>query len=316
MRHPRFKLRGEAAFYHCYNRVSGSRRERPFERAEKEKFVRILQDLRTFYSVDVVAYQVMSNHFHLILHVPDAPPSPEETCRRYKAFYPNRFPLEPGTPECERIAARMADLSVFMGDLQQRFTTWYNRTRPDRRRGSLWANRFKNTLLDNGNALWACWAYVEMNPVRAGMVQDPAEYRFSSYGAWTATGRHPFAGTPGVEHAYASLAGLFLLKDMQALRKAFQVAFVLKQAQDRHAPAKEIDAQVEEAKKPLPFHVELRRHSRYWVDGMVIGTELFVRDAITHVRGPSALKKRRLRKAVGESASELCCFKTLRSIQA
>ena len=42
-------------------------------------------------------------------------------------------------------------------------TAWYNRTRPERRRGPLWAGRFKNTVLESGLAVWACWAYVERN---------------------------------------------------------------------------------------------------------------------------------------------------------
>ena len=61
-----------------------------------------------------------------------------------------------------------------------------------RRRGALWGSRFKNTLLESGAAVWACWAYIERNPVRAGMVPDPADYRFCSYGAWAQGGRHPF----------------------------------------------------------------------------------------------------------------------------
>jgi hypothetical protein len=53
----------------------------------------------------------------------------------------------------------------FIRELQQPFTRWFNRTRPVRRHGSLWGGRFKNTILENGLAVWDCWKYIEMNPV-------------------------------------------------------------------------------------------------------------------------------------------------------
>ena len=76
--------------------------------------------------------------------------------------------------------------------LRQPFTRWFNRTRTRRRRGHLSAERFKNTILGNGLAVWQCWQYVEMNPVRAGLAASPADYRFCSFGEWCGTGRHPF----------------------------------------------------------------------------------------------------------------------------
>ena len=49
-----------------------------------------------------------------------------------------------------------------------------------------------NTILQDGPAVWRCWQYIEMNPVRAHLVQNPADYRWCSFGVWNATGRHPF----------------------------------------------------------------------------------------------------------------------------
>ena len=50
-----------------------------------------------------------------------------------------------------------------------------------RRTGSLWEGRFKSSLVDSERYVLACYRYVEMNPVRAGMVAHPADYRWSSY---------------------------------------------------------------------------------------------------------------------------------------
>ena len=134
------------------------------------------------YTVRIVAYQVMSNHFHLLLQVPAEPPSEEETARRFAAFHGGRRKLCPGTKACRQWQARLRDVSWCMRHIQHLYSAWYNRSRPVRRRGPLWAGRFKNTVLEDGAALWACWSYIECNPVRAGLVADAADYRFCSYG--------------------------------------------------------------------------------------------------------------------------------------
>lgn len=195
MRYPRLRRDYEDTFYHCYNRVAGTSGDRPFGPPEKETFIRMAKEWARYYVVEIVAFQVLGNHFHLILHAPKECPSPEETCRRYEAHYDGKRKLTPGTEHCEKVAAKLRDVSEFMGDLEQGFTTWFNRTRPVRRRGALWAGRYKDTILEAGLAVWNCWKYVEMNPVRAGIVADPAEYRFCSFAEWSASGKHPFAET-------------------------------------------------------------------------------------------------------------------------
>ena len=137
--------------------------------------------------------RVLDNHFHAVLRTPERAPSAEKARRRYRAHYDRKRPApEPWSEECARTAENMRDISWFMHDLQQQFACWFNRTRPVRRRGTLWAARFKNTLLQDGRAVWDCWKYIEMNSIRAGLSKDPAEYRFSSFGIWSATGKHPF----------------------------------------------------------------------------------------------------------------------------
>ena len=75
-----------------------------------------------------------------------------------------------------------------MKTLLQRFTRWHN-TRT-KRRGNLWEETFTSVVVEDGIASKTIAAYIDLNPVRAGMVADPAEYRWSSYGeAMGATGR-------------------------------------------------------------------------------------------------------------------------------
>ena len=79
-----------------------------------------------------------------------------------------------------RYTRRMHDLSEFMKSLLERFTKWFNRKHS--RSGHLWEDRFKSVIVESGVAARTMAAYIDLNPVRAGMVKDPADYRWSSYG--------------------------------------------------------------------------------------------------------------------------------------
>jgi len=57
-----------------------------------------------------------------------------------------------------------------MKHVQKTFSTWYNRTREAERKGTVWGQRYKNTVLEDGASVHRCGVYVEANPLRAGMV--------------------------------------------------------------------------------------------------------------------------------------------------
>jgi putative transposase len=315
MRQPRLKIDEVDTFYHCYNRVAGDPEYFPFEDSEKERFIRFIKKLSRFYTVDVVAHQVLSNHFHLVLWAPSDPPTPEETCQRYTDYYLGKRTLDPDSEKCAEIAARMRNISCFMGDLQQFFTDWFNKSRPKRRRGSLWAGRFKHTVLESSLAVWDCWKYVEMNAVRAGLAANPAYYRFGSFGEWSAKGRHPFAANVQ-SHLLPILKehlGIETLSEVQAeLRREFAgaIARMAEQTPD------EVEAAMDRAGKPITFRRQIDRRMRYWVDGLVIGSDLFITEVMTKVRGPDHMRKRQLTRAVdlGKSAVQLYAYRQLRVI--
>lgn len=70
---------------------------------------------------------------------------------------------------------------ALMKALGQRYVQYVNRTY--RRSGTLWEGRFRSCLTQEDSYLLTCQRYIELNPVRAGMVEHPAEYRWSSYRA-------------------------------------------------------------------------------------------------------------------------------------
>jgi hypothetical protein len=227
--------------------------------------------------------------------------------------YPKARKLKPGSRQCKRLALKLRDISQFAKELQQPFTRWYNRTRPRRRRGHLWAERFKSTILEGGLAVWHCWRYLERNPVRAHMVGTPADYRFCSFGEWSGTGHYPFAQAL-CEHVLPLLKGLLHVETLQEAMVELRKEFARLAAQEQNATEAELDATIAAAAENEKFVVRTDRRVRYWVDGVVIGSRQFVRETIIKTRGVQAVKRRRLaaaRTAEG-GVSPLCCFKQLR----
>lgn len=80
--------------------------------------------------------------------------------------------LTPPTPEA---------VSALMISLGRRYVQYINKTY--RRTGTLWDSRYKSSLVQADVYLLLCQRYIELNPVRAGTVDDPANYRWSSYRA-------------------------------------------------------------------------------------------------------------------------------------
>ena len=76
-------------------------------------------------------------------------------------------------------AERGAAPGAMMKALGQRYVQYVNRTY--RRSGTLWEGRFRSCPTQSDTYLLACQRYIELNPVRAGMVEHPADYRWSSY---------------------------------------------------------------------------------------------------------------------------------------
>jgi REP element-mobilizing transposase RayT len=199
------------AIYHCVSRVVD--RRFAFTADDKEQFRTYMRMMENFSGCRVLAYCLMCNHFHILLEVPPKPGdglSDETLLKRLHSLYSKahvatiakelaaaRQAVADGlAPDGEayvqrihqRYTYRMHDLSEFMKTLLQRFTRWHNRL--SKRRGNLWEENFKSLLVEDGIASRTIAAYIDLNPVRAGMVLDPAHYRWSSYGeAMGATGK-------------------------------------------------------------------------------------------------------------------------------
>ncbi|MCW5559091.1 MAG: transposase, partial [Verrucomicrobiae bacterium] len=186
----------QPAVYHCISRVVGG--QFLLDDLAKEKLAQLLLKLSRFCGIEVITYCFLSNHFHLLLRVP--PPlarqdiSDTELLQRLESFYGKKGVLTVLAREgFEKRAAidadlrqslleRMGEVSAFMKEFKQRFSRWYNRQHA--RFGTLWAERFKSLLVEDApGVVRTLAAYIDLNPVRAGLVSDPKEYRFCGYTA-------------------------------------------------------------------------------------------------------------------------------------
>lgn len=98
-----------------------------------------------------------------------------------------------------------AGASLLMKGLGQRYVQYVNRTY--QRTGTLWEGRFSSCLVQEDSYVLACYRYIEMNPVRAGIVEHPAEYRWTSYRA-TAQGEESRFITPHAQYNALGETGL------------------------------------------------------------------------------------------------------------
>jgi len=202
MRQKRFispSAESTASIYHCISRVVD--RDFKFGPKEKNVFIRMMREYEAFCDVQVLAFCVMSNHFHVLLEVPPKQKggavamTDEVFLAKIKAMYSHLHYMDveqllerlrkSGSDEAAlelkaKYTCRMHDLSEFMKGLKQRFTQWFNGHHG--RRGTLWEGRFKSVLVQDGYAARVMAAYIDLNPIRAAMVQNPEDYKWCSYG--------------------------------------------------------------------------------------------------------------------------------------
>ena len=148
-RSPRYPLAGVPQ--HVIQR-GNNRQPVFFHEKDYRKYLACLQDAAATYNCAVHAYVLMTNHVHLLM-----------------------------TP-------RQSDsLAKVMQSIGRRYVQYINMTY--QRTGTLWEGRYRASLVEAEAYLLACYRYIELNPVRAGMVPGPAAYPWSSY-RWHALG-HP-----------------------------------------------------------------------------------------------------------------------------
>jgi hypothetical protein len=174
----------------------------------------------------------------------------------------------------------MNDVSQFMKLLKQRFSIWFNRNHD--RHGTLWSERFKSVLVEGrDNILSIMAAYIDLNPVRAGIVDDPKEYRFCGY-AEAVDGRK--SAQAGIMRVIAGEEGVSWREAHSAYRTRLFVRGAVQRA-GKAAITPEALAKVMEENGTLPLATVLRCRVGFFTNGAVLGCRAFVaKHLATHRR--------------------------------
>lgn len=283
---------GHSSLYHIISRTALD--GLPFKNAEKDELVRVIKRFSLVFAVDVHGYAIMGNHFHLLVEMhPASSLSDDEVRRRYRLLYSKSEMFPEGLLEHYR--ERFSSLSSYVKEIKQRFSCHYNKRH--NRRGTLWGERFKSVLVEHGHTMMNCLAYIDLNPVRAGIVKKPEDYRWSSIGYHLRTENRD--GFLSEDFGLADFENE-TLKD-ERLRE-YRDFLYHAGAISKEGKAKISDAVLREAKRD-DFYVSrakrFRLRTRYFTDSGAIGTKAFVEGVFLQFKDRYDWKRVRIPKRVG-----------------
>ena len=193
---------GSTAYYHCMARcvrraylcgedhLTGINYEH-----RRQWVVDRLKELVSIFSIDVCAYAVMSNHYHVVLHINQVSArewARDEVLHRWTTLFTGpllvqRYLAADKLSRSERARvdeyveeyrSRLIDISWFMRCLNEYLAREANQE--DGCKGRFWEGRFKSQALLDEAAILTCMAYVDLNPIRADMAETPEESDYTS----------------------------------------------------------------------------------------------------------------------------------------
>ena len=281
----RFLKEDEKAVYHVISRTALD--GLPFKDVDKEYLLELIKKWSRIFFVDVLGFAIMGNHFHLVVRMyPESEVSDDEVRKRYMKLYDLKHP----GPEFElkRFKKKLCSLSWYVKEIKQGFSRYFNKKYG--RRGTLWGERFKSLIVEDGLTLVNLLAYVDLNPVRAGIVDRPEEYR------WCSLGYHIQSGNrDDLLSIDFGMKEWNEFDEQEIIRKYREYVYEVG-AIDRGKGAviaEEIVA--EERKKNFKLkRAELFRYRcRYFTDAGVLGTKRFVQQVFDEVKSLLSSKDER-----------------------
>jgi REP-associated tyrosine transposase len=176
-RTPRLTNNEQATVYHVMSRTALD--GFPIKDVEKDFLLKLIKRYAALYLVEILGFCLMDNHFHLLVRMlPEDRFTDDDIKKRFASFYGDTREITDG--QIPTLKAKLASLSEFTREIKVNFARYYNRR--NNRRGYFWGDRFKSVIVENGETLINCLAYIDLNPVRAKLVERPDDYRWNSIG--------------------------------------------------------------------------------------------------------------------------------------
>jgi REP element-mobilizing transposase RayT len=289
----RLVINDETAVYHIISRTALN--GFPLGDIEKDFMLAIIKRYASFYFTEILGFCLMGNHFHLLVKMfPENNFTDEEIKRRFRRFYGNSRAFAEG--QIPYFREKLSSLSEFVREIKVGFSRYYNKRH--NRRGYFWGDRFKSVIVDEGETLINCLAYIDLNPLRAGIVERPEDYRWNSIGYHVQTNnRDAFLST---DFGLKEFNVKSQKERIRRYRKYVYEAGALNRPEKKMAEV--IDDKVVEKERNRDFELSrcdrLRYRTRYFTDSGVIGSKEFVSETYQRFKHLFHSKKEKKPKPV------------------
>ncbi len=321
MRNNRLKRDGETV-YHCMSRIVGG--EFLLDNEAKTILCKQMWQMAQFCGIEILTFCIMSNHFHILIRVPEKPSLSNNALleKIEKLYHQDDYELlmmknifNHGSEERiealrEQLLARMFDISIFMKELKQRFSIWYNKNH--NRYGTIWADRFKSIIVENKrHSMEMVAAYIDLNPVRAGLIDDPKKYHFSGYAQAMSGLTRSRIGIMKVVHE-----GQCGKKALAEYRELLFGKGAVSQKPHQASINGNLTMNVLQKKGDLSKTELLYCKVRYFSDSLIFGSEAFIKQCIrTNTNALSHRKETEPKQMVGGNWGGLMTLRSVKNLQ-
>ncbi len=267
----RFIRDNQPTIYHIVSRTA--LQGLPIKDRDNDFLLGLIKKLSSFYFVDVLGFALLGNHFHLVIRMyPEDEPTDDEIKERLQKYYGDELNVTGVLISDYR--KRLTNLGAYVKDIKQGFTRYFNKRYG--RRGFFWGDRFKSMIVQDGLSLVNLLAYVDLNPIRAGIVKKPEDYRWCSLGYHTQTGNKD--GLLSIDFGMKEWTEF---NPGEIVRKYRQ--FVYETGAVDAGKGKVMDKKIVEKARKKGYRISradrFRYRCRYFSDSGIIGGKEFVHDA-------------------------------------
>jgi REP element-mobilizing transposase RayT len=267
----------------------------PMDDIEKDFMLDLIRRYCSLYLVEILGFCLMDNHFHILVRMfPEYKFSDEEIKKRYENFYGDERAFAAG--QIPSLREKLSNLSEFVREIKVGFTRYYNKRH--NRRGYFWGDRFKSVIVEKGETLINCLAYIDLNPLRAGIVSRPEDYRWNSIGYHVQTNnRDNFLSTD------------FGLKEFSVKNEKERIRRYRRYVYEAGAldhpgkgQARVIDNDIVEHERKKNYEIKridrFRYRTRYFTDSGIIGSKEFVSSNYQRFKDVFMSKREKIPKPV------------------
>ncbi len=267
----RLIINDESTVYHVMSRTALD--GFPLGDIEKDFMLDLMRRYAALYLVEILGLCLMGSHFHILVRVfPEYKFTDEDIVKRYVDFYGDERIFTEGLVPSLRV--KLSSLSEFMREIKVGFARFYNRRH--NRRGYFWGDRFKSVIVENGVTLINCLAYIDLNPLRAGLVERPEQYRWNSLGYHIQTGNED--NFLSLDFGLKEFGVLDAQERLKRYRRYVYEAGSL--SRPEKGSAKVIEEKVLEKERSREFELSksdrFKYRTRYFTDSGIIGSKEFV----------------------------------------